>query len=486
MRSLIIQTVQFASARLFPALILALAVPVFTRVLRPDEFGAYAVLVSIASFVGTLSFHWLKYGALRFLGESKAAVDEAALLALVMRQFKNIAAVIGVTAVGGSVIAYQSSGGLDLALRVLVGSVIVVGGAAGEIVTEVARARLDARRYAVIALVRAGLFVGLGAYLSTRMGGWLAPAAALACASWVAAAIGARGWRIRDRNSASMGGPVDARLLARFGLPLALGSALSFVVAFSDRLFLAALSGVTAAGKYSAAYDFVTQTLGVAMLSVTLAAYPLALRSLREDPTNVAARKQLRQNLLLFVLVALPATSGMIAVAEPLGYVAFGPEYADTAVRLIPMIALSTMLWGIRVFYFDQSFFIAMRTWDVVRGNGIAALVNVVLNAALIPTYQEIGAAVATLVAFAVALAWSVVRSRRVFAMPFPISVVVSVLTSSAVMAVLVRSLQVPNTWFGLAMAVAVGVVTYGLIVLAFDVVGLRRMMAHQAMRRFR
>ena len=81
------------------------------------------------------------------------------------------------------------------------------------------------------------------------------------------------------------------RRLTRYGAPLAVTAALSFMIAGSDRLLIGWLLGDRSVGLYAVGYDLANSSLGVLLMVVNLAAYPLAVRAL-EERGEAAARRQ--------------------------------------------------------------------------------------------------------------------------------------------------------------------------------------------------
>src|SRR6476659_5768168 len=54
-------------ARGLPGLIAFMAIPLFTRLLDPADYGRYALVVSTASLLNALVFQWLRLSLVRYL-----------------------------------------------------------------------------------------------------------------------------------------------------------------------------------------------------------------------------------------------------------------------------------------------------------------------------------------------------------------------------------------------------------------------------------
>src|SRR5690606_28651693 len=116
--------------------------------------------------------------------------------------------------------------------------------------------------------------------------------------------------------------------LVQYGLPLTGIAILSFLIASSDRFILNHLSGIESAGLYSASYDLANQTLGLLMMVVNLAAFPLAMRAL-EDRGVEAVHAQLRENIIMLLAIALPAATGFILCTPNIAEVVLGEHFRE-------------------------------------------------------------------------------------------------------------------------------------------------------------
>ncbi len=204
-----------------------------------------------------------------------------------------------------------------------------------------------------------------------------------------------------------------------YGLPLTATFALKFIVTSSDRFLLGYLLRTEAIGLYSVSYDLASHSLGMFMMVVNLAAYPLAVRALEQKGRD-AASQQLSQNIILLLGISLPAAAGFALLAPNIAEVFLGPSYREAAMGLIPWVTLGAFLSGIKSFHFDLSFQLGSYTMGQVWVALVAAVANVVLNFCWIPVFGFMGAAYATVAAYAVGILLSIVVGRRIFVLPWP------------------------------------------------------------------
>jgi O-antigen/teichoic acid export membrane protein len=229
-------------------------------------------------------------------------------------------------------------------------------------------------------------------------------------------------WYLFDRESwtgINPKWPIPERLreYASYGIPLAITFALGWIISSSDRFIIAWLIDNAATGVYAAGYDLAQQSLGLLLAIVNTAAYPLLMRALAKDGVT-AATKQLKINGELIITISLSGSASMIALTPAIVETIIGPGFRTEASKILPWIAASAAVAGIKAFHFDIAFQLARQSkWQAYLA-GITAILNVALNFILIPHLGITGAAIATLVSFSVSSIMSWALGRKIFAVP--------------------------------------------------------------------
>ena len=455
----------YALGRGLPGLVNFLAIAVYTRLLYPEVYGHYALVIAAAGFAQAVLLQWLQLALFRFLpGEAEPAM----LLAGVRAAFLALLALSGLVALPLLLLAP-----LPPAL-VLAGLALLGGQAWLELNLELARIRLLTLRYGVMSAIRAVGALVLGAFLILRGQGALGPLLGIAAASLAASLPMLPAWR-----GLAWRGALRARLaplapLARYGLPLAATSILSFVVAASDRFLIAHLVGSEATGAYAAAYDLGWFLITMLMVIVNLAGYPLVLRAL-ESGGPEAARAQLGRNLLLLLAIALPAATGLALLAPGIAAVVLGPGFRATGAWMLPFVALAALLAGLQGYHLDLAFQIGRRTHFQLWIMLAAGVLNLGLNLLLIPPMGLAGAMLATVFAYALAALLSLLLGRRVFALPLVPAEAGKPVLATLVMALALWWLPGATTPLPLALEIGAGALVYALALLAQDIAGSRR-----------
>lgn len=196
-------------------------------------------------------------------------------------------------------------------------------------------------------------------------------------------------WRFRGST---------ARRLLTVSWPLILSGIANAINLRVDQLMLGTMSGPEAVGTYAAAARL-SEVWYFVPAAIAASVFPAMIRAHAGD--RPAFDRWMSRLYDLMVALALPIALVVSVLAVPLVAVLFGPDYADSAAILAihvwagPFVFLGAALsrWLIAE---DRLKFSLVR-------HGTGAAVNIGLNLVLIPVYGGVGAAIATLVSYAVA-----------------------------------------------------------------------------------
>jgi O-antigen/teichoic acid export membrane protein len=187
------------------------------------------------------------------------------------------------------------------------------------------------------------------------------------------------------------------RRLARSSLAFGLQDVFGVLLFRLDAVLLAALATPAAVGRYGAAYRLLESTLFVSWALNGAFAAMFAYLGRDTDPTVSAV---FERALKVAIVVLMPVAVALVVFSEPIMRLAFGADFgvAAPALRLlgpvVVLIAIVTICTSLIFFRGDP------RT--IVRITAAMVTLNVILNVALIPRYDEAGAAAAMLITEAV------------------------------------------------------------------------------------
>lgn len=456
------------------------AVFLYTRLLSPSDYGLYALALTTMGVVYTLSITWAEAAAYRFAGEASAkhAMPNHVRTVLLL------VAASAATGLALMALALPFAGDPKLKLALAIAMAVMIATPVVNAAQEMNKANQRVGRYSTIRVCQDVGSFSVGALLAWKSGlGPAAPFAGLACVMGVIAIVeGSRLWR------ESRGGSFqkqDVKRYAGYGLPIALALALNIALDTGDRFLIALFLGPEAVGIYAAGYGVADKTLGLICAWCAMAGAPMMLNAWeRESPEAMTrASEQLARTLLL---VAAPAAAGLALVAKPLSEIMIGEAMRDQAAHIMPWIALSGLTNGFVLYYFSEAFQLSRRTGQRALLMAIPAVLNIVLNAILLPRIGLMGAVYATLACYGLALMLLATFGRRHAKLAWPWTDALKVVAGCSAMAIALGLLPAPGGFPELLLKAGVGACVYAAVIVILDGCGARGLLAARLGRRVR
>lgn len=202
------------------------------------------------------------------------------------------------------------------------------------------------------------------------------------------------------------------RAMNRFGLPLVPSAVALWLTGFSDRFFLIKLTDAHEVGLYSIGVRIASAI--VLLLTAFRMAWPAFAYSI-DDDREAQRTYSFVLTYVVFVCCWLALALGLLApwIVKLITTKPFYP-----AQNVVAPLAFGVAAFGAFVVV-QIGTGRARQTRSNWLVSGAAAIVNVTLNLALIPSYGRMGAAIATVVAYTllfVGMAW---RAQSVFPVPY-------------------------------------------------------------------
>jgi len=455
-----------------------LTIVLFTRVLSPEAYGTYALAFSALSLTQTVLLTWTEAAMARFLAAREADGRLADHFATLYRLWGGAALLTPIVAVLTLRFAPLDAP-MKVALAAAFATVLIKS--LTKLSQERRRAAGEVSGAALLDIVQTvgGFALGLGLAL-LGLGG-AAPLMGMGAISLICLVF------ILPAELGRMAGGRFDRAMARdyaaYGLPVSLSLILALVLSTTDRFLLAAFLDEATVGVYHAGYSLGSRTLDVVFIWLGMAGGPALIAALERGGPD-ALRTAAREQASFMILLTLPAATGLALVATPLVELMIGEALRTGAAHVTPWIAASGWLSGVTTYYLLQAFTLGRRTPMLIASMAVPAVVNLVLNLLLIPSFGLDGALWATTASYAAGAVTAVVLGRRAQPLPIPGMTLVKAAGACLAMAAAVLCLPSPGGLPELLLKAVVGALVYGTIVLALDVDGLRGQLATLVARR--
>lgn len=186
-----------------------------------------------------------------------------------------------------------------------------------------------------------------------------------------------------------------------YGMPLVPKILAAWIISLSDRYMLALWEPTEQVAGYILSYQLGGSMVTIPMAFAMAVLYPRILRIDREQGGEVALKYTYR---LLRHYVRLIPLMFVLGCAVVIPFMSFFYKAYETNIAVVALIVLAHVILGLTHFL-SKEFELNGRTIVISKSVGVAAIVNIALNLMLIPVLGILGAAVATLVAYAASIA---------------------------------------------------------------------------------
>jgi len=384
-------------------------VPVFTRLLAPEEYGALDLLTVFATIANYVVAAEITQGVARLYSEASGDRDRQRIAST---SLWFCALAYGVFIFFGLVFAAPLA-------ELLLGSnrwagifrVAVVAIAANGVFylfQNLLRWQILPRRYAVASLIYSLVSIAATVYLLVFA------ESGVAGVFWgqvIGAVCGiASSWWYSRQSYGYLFSGQKLREMLSFSLPLVPSSIAVYLALYVDRIAINELMTLEAVGIYGVGAR-IASVVALLMMGFQGALTPLVI----QNYGNPSTPAQLARIFRYFFACALPILVLLALFSHELVWLFATPSYYG-ARSVIPVLGLSTVIAGMYVF--APGLFIRKKTWIFAMVNTLAAATNLGLNVLLIPIAGIMGASFATLTTAIAAFTSFMALSQRLYPVP--------------------------------------------------------------------
>ena len=246
----------------------------------------------------------------------------------------------------------------------------------------------------------------------------------------------------------------------RFGLPLTPRGIGFWLVNLSDRYVIGYFMGAASVGIYSAGSALgAFPDMFFAILTFTQLA---TLPKLYDEGKMDEVKTHLRYLLKYFLVLAIPFIFGTALLGEQVLRIFSTREIASLGYLVVPVIALATFFLCIH-HVVSNILFLVKKTTMMAAVWIVAAALNIGLNILVVPIMGIIGAAITTLITYALALGVLGYYAFKEFRFTIDWYFIIKSLIASAIMSVAVW-LMAPEGYLDTIITVVAGVAIYVVI----------------------
>lgn len=196
------------------------------------------------------------------------------------------------------------------------------------------------------------------------------------------------------------------RSMLAYSLPLVPDAILVYIIGFSDQAFLAAMQDTSVSAIYSIAYRVPTLIALVASIFVDAWQISIVNNNSREEQIQFFSKVGNTYSSIVFII----ASGGIMCAKLAITVLAVPSYYIGWT--FIPVLAVGAGFNCLSSFQ-KSVYLLEKRTVPSFLSTAFSAVINITLNALLIPRYGGMGAATATLISYVALFVYRAIDSRR-------------------------------------------------------------------------
>jgi O-antigen/teichoic acid export membrane protein len=431
--------------------------PVYTRHLTPEDYGVMELIGMTLDVIAIVAGAKLALGIFRYYHKAESPQDRRAVVSTALIALGVSYAVVGlITFLLAGTLSGLVFGSLAHAPLIRIAACTLA--LQSLLVVPLAYARLQHHSVLFVFVNAVKLVIGLSltVYLVVYQGAGVRGVFIASLVATATVSLGLLIYLVREVGF-HFSSPATRNLL-RYGIPLMGTQAATFVLTFGDRYFLQAAAETATVGIYALAYQFGFLLAAIGYLPFEAVWDPARFEIVkRPDRDAILTRGFVYLNLWLVTMaVALCLFVGDIlrVMAAP----AFHP-----AAALVPPILAAYVLQGWSQMQ-DTGILVRERTEMLALANWVAAGVAMTGYFLLVPRYLGLGAAIATLIAFAVRCLMIYAISQHLWPVRYDWRPVVRILLAAG--GAVGLGTVLPTDPIGLSISLRVGAFTAYLIAL--------------------
>jgi O-antigen/teichoic acid export membrane protein len=410
-------TMMFAVVTILTKAVSFVMLPVYTRYLRPSQYGAMEMIELSFDVLTMVAGTRLLGGVFRYYYKAETETERNAVLSTGVLLICGGYAIVGAIAyLAAAPLAKLVLGDPSFSGLVRIGALALGSQSLTSLPPALLRVQSRFRTVVVVQLARLAMQVGLNVlflvhYLMGPNAIFLSTLLANLCVGGVVLVMVVRPVGLHFSRHAAVA-------LYRFGFPLIVVQAATFILTFGDRPFLlrmqtltpsSAAANLTSVGIYTTAYQF-----AFALNSLTQTPFSLVWEPKRFEIATHPDHDAIYARVFVYFNVVLMAGALGFAMFthDVLHIIATKAFYG--ASDYVPLLVVSIVLQGWAGMH-DLGILVSERTKYLAIANWAAAIVTLIAYATLIPRYHLYGAASATIIGYVVRSALTYFFSQRLW-----------------------------------------------------------------------
>lgn len=378
----------YGAAKVLPAAIMFVAIPLWTRTYGPSQYGLYSIAWGSTLVASSYAVGWLRQSTLRYAGHPEMALERIPRLILAM---SILASTLPVTVILSLEGARRHS---PVGLLSSVGAIFAI--TTSLYVIEQTRAQRDNRTasYFVAEVLRIAIAVAATPVivLITHQAGAISILISFALGTLFA--LGVLMLKKTPTVASKGSRAIVLRTYWNYGWPLGVWLAISTGFIYADRLIISTMLGQYQAGVYASAADTITRGVGMVFFPLTMFSHTLIMRTWNGGQGAEALRinRQYTRGVVLgsMAVIAIGSLSLPTLLSKIIGV------SLDSSLS-IPLLLAASCMWQLALMS-HKPLEMTGRTTSMILAIFLSAVVSVTFSVTMLPVLGTLATALAFLI----------------------------------------------------------------------------------------
>ena len=438
--------------------------PIFTRIFTKSDYGIMAIITITIAIFSHISGLGLKEAILRFY--SSYAGEKRRIFLSTIFNFSILSSVACMFLLVGvlfSLRLFFAELTFQLVLLVSFSSLLLIFRSIIANITAVYRIEEKVRNVILIEIFSryAGLMASVSlVFVFRNLYGYFA---GIVLAEGILAIF--LTWNLRNKISFRC---IDFSILPKaikYGFPLSVSNLSSFFLTSGDRYVVGYFLGASAVATYTVAYNLCNYIFELIKNVFFKTFMPLVINHWNSGEM-AESQELLALHFRLYLMVSIPVIFGISSVGTDALSLLAGSKYAD-AYFLIPVLASAIAVNGLSHVTFSGLYF-KSRSKVILMITVICAILNLLLNIALLPILGIIGAAWATGISYVAMVGAGYLFTRSNLEIKYRIINIIKYLFASAIMTIIIWQIHISGN-VGLLIKIVTGGFSYLILLTIVD-----------------
>lgn len=392
-RDILKDMLKYAPSKLFGLLGNAIIIPIYTNLLSPSQYGAYAISLAVLSFLCILFSDWVGLSGLRFFRQNQLTDKIPNYLSTL---FVILGSNLFVMYILAFIFRHKFYSYFSIQPKIfLFILVLIIPVALRALLFQVLRAQIKPGAFTISTITNQILTIVISVFILKFFNlGAVSILIGMAISISIIDIVLIFQSDILKYIKFNMPNLDMIKSIFWYGIPLAIASISLWMINQSNKFITSHHYGLKEAGLVGVAYNMTFPILMTLFAIITIAAFPRVI-NLYEDKINV--KGVISRLTAYYVLVSIPLVLVICAYAPDLITLFANSKY-QSAYILLPYFAFSAFFLSFTD-YTTMQYHLANKTYVLTILKVVSGIIGLVLNIILIQKLGLLGVGVATLIA---------------------------------------------------------------------------------------